>query len=80
MNTHWWRQIFLGNAAELDLYSARRILVNAEFRLASGIEKEVMLFGMGSHLELGVIATYAVKEPITTIVHDIPEALKQFNF
>jgi len=79
MDAHWWRRIFLGNAAEIDLDGAGRILVSPELRSAAGIEKEVMLLGMGSHLELWDAATYAAKER-AAIAQGMPEALKQFNF
>jgi len=79
MDAHWWRRIFLGNAADVDLDSAGRILVSPELRLAAGIEKEVMLLGMGTHLELWDAATYAAKEQ-AAIAQGMPEALKQFNF
>jgi MraZ protein len=79
MDAHWWRRIFLGNAAEVDLDGAGRILVSPELRSAAGIEKEVMLLGMGSHLELWDAATYATKEQ-AAISQGMPDALKQFNF
>jgi MraZ protein len=79
MDAHWWRRIFLGNAAEVDLDSAGRILVSPELRAAASIEKEVILLGMGSHLELWDAATYTAKEQ-AAILQGMPEALKQFNF
>ena len=74
MDAHWWRRIFLGNAAELDLDSAGRILVSPELRAAAGIEKEIILLGMGSHLELWDAATYAAKEQ-AAIALGMPEAV-----
>jgi MraZ protein len=53
--------------------------VSPELRAAAAIEKEVILLGMGSHLELWDAATYAAKEQ-AAIVQGMPEALKQFNF
>ncbi|MBT8583185.1 division/cell wall cluster transcriptional repressor MraZ [Polynucleobacter paneuropaeus] len=79
MDAHWWRRIFLGSAADVELDSAGRILVSPELRSAAGIEKEVMLLGMGSHLELWDAASYAAKEQ-AAIAQGMPEALKQFNF
>ncbi len=79
MDAHWWRRIFLGNAVDLDLDSAGRILVSPELRAAADIAKEVILLGMGSHLELWDAATYAEKEQ-AAIAQGMPEALKQFNF
>jgi len=79
MDAHWWRRIFLGNATELDLDSAGRILVSPELRSAAGIQREVILLGMGSHLELWDAATYATKEQ-AAMMHGVPDALKQFTF
>ena len=79
MDAHWWRRIFLGNATELDLDSAGRILVSPELRSAAGIQREVILLGMGSHLELWDAATYATKEQ-AAMMQGVPDALKQFTF
>ena len=79
MDAHWWRRIFLGNATELDLDSAGRILVSPELRSAAGIQREVILLGMGSHLELWDAATYATKEK-AAMMQGVPDALKQFTY
>ena len=79
MDAHWWRRIFLGNAAEIDLDSAGRILVSPELRSAAGLDREIMLLGMGSHLEIWDANTYASKEQ-AAIVQGMPDALKQFTF
>ncbi len=79
MDAHWWRRIFLGNAAEIDLDSAGRILITPELRSAANIEREIMLLGMGSHLEIWDANTYAAKEQ-AAIAQGMPDALKQFTF
>ena len=79
MDAHWWRRIFLGNATELDLDSAGRILVSPELRSAAGIQREVILLGMGSHLELWDATTYATKEQ-AAMMQGVPDALKQFTY
>jgi MraZ protein len=79
MDAHWWRRIFLGNATELDLDSAGRLLVSPELRSAAGIQREVILLGMGSHLELWDAATYATKEQ-AAMMQGVPDALKQFTY
>lgn len=79
MDAHWWRRIFLGNATELDLDSAGRILVSPELRSAAGIQREVILLGMGSHLELWDAATYETKEQ-AAMMQGVPDALKQFTY
>jgi MraZ protein len=76
MDAHWWRRIFLGNATELDLDGAGRILISPELRSAAGIQREVILLGMGSHLELWDAAT---KEQ-AAMMQGVPDALKQFTF
>jgi MraZ protein len=79
MDAHWWRRIFLGNAAEIDLDSAGRILITPELRTAANIEREIMLLGMGSHLEIWDADTYKAKEQ-AAIAQGMPDALKQFTF
>jgi MraZ protein len=79
MDAHWWRRIFLGSASDIDLDSAGRILVSPELRMAAGLEKEIMLLGMGSHFELWCAQTYAAKEQ-AAMAQGMPEALKNFSF
>ena len=79
MDVHWWRRIFLGNAAEIELDGSGRILISPELRVAANIEREIILLGMGSHLELWDAQTYSTKEQ-AAIAQGMPEALKQFTF
>lgn len=79
MDADWWRRIFLGNAMDVDLDSAGRILVSPELRMAAGLEKEVMLLGMGSHFELWDSQTYIAKEQ-AAMAQGMPDALKNFTF
>lgn len=79
MDAHWWRRIFLGNAVEIDLDSAGRILVTPELRNAANIEREIILLGMGSHIEIWDANTYASKEQ-AAIAQGMPDTLKQFTF
>ena len=79
MDAHWWRRIFLGNAAEIDLDGSGRILISPELRNAANIEREIMLLGMGSHLEIWDANTYAAKEQ-AAIAQGMPDALKQFTY
>ena len=79
MDAHWWRRIFLGNAAEIDLDSAGRILISPELRSAANLDHEIILLGMGSHLEIWDANTYTSKEQ-AAIAQGMPDALKQFTF
>jgi len=79
MQAHWWKRIFLGNAQDIELDTAARVLVAPELRGAAGLEKDAVLLGMGSHFELWDAATYAAKEA-EAMQAGMPEALKDFSF
>jgi MraZ protein len=79
MEAQWWRRIFLGNAMDMDIDSAGRVLVSPELRSAALLEKEVTLLGMGNYLELWDAATYAAKEA-AAMAQGMPDALKNFTF
>ncbi|MFC0400429.1 division/cell wall cluster transcriptional repressor MraZ [Paraburkholderia rhizosphaerae] len=79
MEAKWWQRIFLGNAADVELDTAGRVLVSPELRLAGSLEKDVMLLGMGSHFELWDAQTYNAKEQ-QAMAQGMPEALKNFTF
>ena len=79
MDALWWRRIYLGNAMDVDIDSAGRVLVSPELRSAGSLEKEVTLLGMGNYLELWDAATYAEKEK-AAMAQGMPDALKNFTF
>ena len=47
MSARAWQRIFLGNAVDVELDSAGRVLISPELRAAVGLDKEVMMLGMG---------------------------------
>ncbi len=79
MSASGWKRIFMGNAMNVDIDSAARVLVSPELRAAAGINKDVMLLGMGSHFELWDVERYAVHEA-AVMVQPMPEALQDFTF
>ena len=79
MAAQWWKRIFLGNAMDVELDSTGRILVSPELRAAAGIEKDVMLLGMGNNFELWDKATYEAKEA-EAMRGEMPDAFKDFTF
>lgn len=79
MNAQWWRRIFLGNALDIELDSASRLLISPELRLAAQLDKEAMLLGMGEHFELWNAQTYAAKEQLA-MAEELPDVLKNFIF
>ncbi len=41
MDAHWWKRIFLGNAADVEMDGAGRVLIAPELRSAAMLDKEV---------------------------------------
>jgi MraZ protein len=79
MSAAGWKRIFLGNAMDVDIDGASRFLVSPELRAAAGLNKEVMLLGMGSHFELWDAERYAAHEA-EVMAQAMPEALQDFTF
>ena len=46
------QRLLLGNATDVDLDSAGRLLVPTELRAGAQLERDLMLLGMGAHFEL----------------------------
>ncbi len=74
-----FQRLLLGNAQDVDMDGAGRILVAPELRAAVGLTREVMLLGMGSHFELWDAAEWARREA-ADLAAGIPDALAQFSF
>ena len=74
-----WTRIFLGNACDVEMDGTGRILISPELRKVAGLDKEVMLLGMGNHLEVWDAVTLEAKEQ-AAIEAGMPEAIANFNF
>lgn len=74
-----WKRVFLGNAREVDIDASSRVPVAPELRLAAGLERDVMLLGMGSHFELWDAQRLAAHEA-QVMQSEMPESLKSFSF
>lgn len=46
------QRVLLGSANDVEMDSAGRVLVAPELRAIAGLERDVMLLGMGTHFEL----------------------------
>ena len=79
MSARAWQRIFLGNASDVEMDSAGRILVSPELRNAAGLTRDVMLLGMGTHFEIWDAAKLAESEA-EAIAGGMPEALNNFSF
>ena len=79
MGAQWWKRIFLGSAMDVELDGTGRVLISPELREASGITRDTMLLGMGSHFELWDKTTLAAMEA-KELAGATPESLRDFSF
>lgn len=79
MQADGWRRLFLGSAVDVDIDSSLRMLVPPELRQAAGLDKDVLLMGMGHRLELWDSARYALHEA-QVLSSPMPAAIQDFVF
>lgn len=79
MQAKAWQRIFLGNAVDVDMDAAGRLLVTPELREAAHLTRDVTLMGMGSHFEVWDAATLA-KQEAEAIAQGMPASLENFSF
>lgn len=70
---------FLGNASDVEMDTAGRILIAPELRAAVGMTRDVMLLGMGSHFEIWDAARLAEDEA-QAVANGMPDVLSNFSF
>ncbi|MFG5409686.1 division/cell wall cluster transcriptional repressor MraZ [Piscinibacter sakaiensis] len=74
-----WRRVFLGNAMDVEIDGASRLLISPELRRSAGLDKDVMLLGVGNHFELWDAARHAENEA-ETMQSPLPASLQDFSF
>lgn len=79
MSARAWQRIFLGNASDVEMDTAGRILIAPELRSAVGLSRDVMLLGMGSHFEVWDAAKLAESEA-EAVAKGMPDVLNDFSF
>lgn len=79
MSAAGWKRVFLGNAMDIEIDSASRVLIPPELREAAGLGKSLMLLGMGSHFELWDAERYATHEA-EVMASEMPAAIQDFSF
>ena len=79
MDSSGWKRLFLGNAMEVEIDASSRVLVAPELRSFAGLERDVMLIGMGSHFELWDAQRHAAHEA-EVMQSPMPDSLKSFSF
>jgi len=75
----WWKRVFVGHVVDTVLDSTGRVLLPAVLREAAGIQREILLLGVGTHFEVWDKASYAAKES-EAFKMDMPESLKRLIF
>jgi MraZ protein len=80
MEAAGWKRLFLGNAMDVEIDSSSRVLIAPELRSYAGLTRDVMLLGMGSHLELWDAGRYAAHEAQLLSEAQMPDSLKSFSF
>ncbi len=79
MSARAWQRIFLGNACDVEMDGAGRILIAPELRSAATLARDVMLLGMGSHFEIWDAAKLQESEA-QAIDGGMPDVLNNFSF
>lgn len=79
MNAQWWKRVFMGNAQDVEMDGTGRVLIAPELRQAAGLDKDVILLGMGNHFELWDRATYE-REEAQAMQEEMPAAFQDFAF
>lgn len=69
-----WRRFFLGSALDVEMDGSGRLLIGPELRSAAGLQRDVMLLGMGSHFEIWDAAALAAREA-QALAGGLPDAL-----
>lgn len=79
MSAGGWKRIFLGSAMDVEMDSASRMLISPELRAAAGLDRDVLLVGMGNHLELWDVQRHSAAEA-ALLQQPMPAALQDFSF
>ena len=79
LKDQWLKRLFLGNAMDVDMDGTGRILISPELRSATGISRETLLLGMGSHFELWDRVTYEAREA-EALQAGLADAFQELSF
>lgn len=74
-----WKRIFLGNAEDVEADGSGRVLIPQPLRRATGIDKEVVMMGQGSHFEIWD-ASALEKDEGQAVDAGLPGAIADFKF
>ncbi len=74
-----WKRLLLGSAMDVEMDSAFRVLISPELRAAAALGRQVLLIGMGNHLELWDVQRYSTAEAVL-LQQPMPAQLQDFSF
>jgi MraZ protein len=74
-----WKRLLLGSAMDVEMDSAARVLISPELRSAAALGRQVLLIGMGNHLELWDVQRHAAAEA-ALLEQPMPALLQDFSF
>ena len=74
-----WKRVFLGFVSEVEIDGASRVLIDPVLRAYAGLQRDVLLMGIGSHFELWDAGRYAEREQ-QVITQPMPDAIKGFTY
>jgi MraZ protein len=75
MSAEGWRRVYIGSAMDVEIDSASRVLISPELRAWAGLDRDVMLVGMGHRFELWDAKRHAANEE-EILAAGMPDALK----
>lgn len=79
MNADAWRNFLIGSATDVDIDSGSRVLISPEQRAFAGIEKDVLMRGIGPLLDLWDTGRLNAHIAATTAT-PMPDSLQNFVF
>ncbi len=77
MSADDWRRVFLGCATDVKIDGSSRVQLTPELRKFAGLDREVILLGMGTRLELWNAEAHAANEA-RTLASELPESIQNF--
>lgn len=78
MSARALQRLMLGSAQDVDIDSVGRILIGPELRQVAGLEKNIMLLGLGGHFELWDAQQLELRQN-ADLAQALPEALDHFS-
>jgi MraZ protein len=74
-----WKRVFLGFVSEVEIDGASRVLIDPVLRAYAGLQRDVLLIGIGPHFELWDAVRYAEREQ-RVVQQPMPDSIKGFTY